>query len=204
MTITEADTTGRRILDAALQAFVEHGFTGATTDQIAAGAAASKQSIYRRFGDKKGLFAALVDDFLARVRAQIVEVDVSACKTGEEAVRILAGQLATSILDGRVQSFRRLVIAEAERFPELGQAYYDGAFQVTLAELARRLDGLVDRGLLRIDDTTRAANQLAGLTLWLPSNRIMMTGRLDAVSRADIGDAVESGVRVFVATYASR
>jgi TetR/AcrR family transcriptional regulator, mexJK operon transcriptional repressor len=201
MMATEIDALGHRILDAALDAFVLDGFKGTTTDQIAAGAAASKQSIYRRFGDKEGLFAALVTDFLDRVRAQIVETDVSGCRTGEEAVRLLARQLADSILDRRVQRFRRLVIAEAARFPELGTAYYEGAFTVTLDALARVLDGLVARDLLRIDDTVRAANQLAGLTLWLPSNRIMMTGRLDAVAPDEIDAGVESGVSVFLAAY---
>lgn len=204
MAADERDATGRRILDAALDAFVRDGYAGTSTDKIAAGAAASKQSIYRRFGDKEGLFAALIDDFLHRVRAQIIDADVSACTTGEEAVHLLAHQLAESILDHRVQRFRRLVIAEAVRFPQLGQAYYDGAFEVTLHALARVLDSLVARRLLHINDTVAAANQLAGLTLWLPSNRIMMTGRLDSVPAAELERGLESGVGVFLAAYGPR
>lgn len=199
----EIDATGRRILDAAMEVFSLEGFTGATTDQIAAAATASKQSIYRRFGDKKSLFAALMDDFLTRVRSEIVEVDVSGCGTAQDAVQLLARQFAESILDHRVQQFRRLVVAEATRFPDLGMAYYRGAFEATLEGIARVLDGLVVRGLLRIDDTAQAANHLAGLMLWVPSNQIMMTGRLDSVDSDDIDRAVTSGVKVFLSAYAA-
>lgn len=203
MSGTALDATAVRILDAALDAFVIDGFAGTSTDQIAAGAAASKQTIYKRFGDKASLFRALVDHVLISARAQIVDIDVTDCWTGEEAVRRLARQLAGSILTPRVQRLRRLIIAEAARFPDIGLAYYEGAFLLTLAGVGRVLDGLVQRGLLRIDDTVLAANQLAGLTLWLPTNRIMMTGRLDSVTQAEIDAAVESGVRVFMAAYAA-
>lgn len=195
------DATSLRILDAALDAFVIDGFAGTSTDQIAAGAAASKQTIYKRFGDKPRLFRAIVDHVLASTRTQIEQTDVSDCRTGEEAVRRLARQLADSILDPRVQRLRRLIIAEATRFPDIGRAYYEGAFVSTLASLSGVLDGLVERGLLRIDDTVTAANQLAGLTLWLPTNRIMMTGRHDSVAPAEIDAALEAGVRVFLASY---
>jgi TetR/AcrR family transcriptional regulator, mexJK operon transcriptional repressor len=197
----DGDPVARRILDAAMDAFVLDGFAGTSTDQIAAGAAASKQTIYKRFGDKAGLFHALVDDFLTRVRAQIVEVDVAGFATAEEAVRVLARRLADSILDKRVQRLRRLIIAEAVRFPDIGRQYYDGAFTVTLAALADVLGALDARGLLRISDTGAAADHLAGLVLWVPSNRIMMTGRFDSVSAEEIDRAVESAVRVFVAAY---
>lgn len=198
---TTLDATAVRILDAALDAFVIDGFAGTSTDQIAAGAAASKQTIYKRFGDKATLFRAIVDHVLVSAREQIVDTDVGDCRTGEEAVTRLARRLADTLLTARVQRLRRLIIAEAARFPDIGLAYYEGAFQLTLAGLARVLDGLVARGLLRIDDTAVAANQLAGLTLWLPTNRIMMTGRLDSVTPAEIDASLDAGVRTFLAAY---
>lgn len=198
------DPTAGRILDAALDVFVVEGYTGASTDQIAAAASASKQTIYRRFVDKPGIFRALVEHVLVTARTQIVETDVSDCRTSEEAVRKLARQLADSVLSPRVQRLRRLIIAEAARFPDIGSAYYERAFQLTLAAMSRVLGDLVERGLLDIEDTDAAANQLAGLTLWIPTNRIMMTGRLDSVTAEEIDDALDSGVRVFLAAYGRR
>lgn len=50
------EATRARILNAALDAFVLDGYTGASTDVIAAAASASKQTVYKYFGDKEGLF----------------------------------------------------------------------------------------------------------------------------------------------------
>jgi TetR/AcrR family transcriptional repressor of mexJK operon len=195
------EATRARILNAALDAFVLDGYTGASTDVIAAAAAASKQTVYKYFGDKEGLFKALISDTVDRVHESIVRLDVDDYENGEQVVRALAQLLTDSVLDRRVQRFRRLVIAEAARFPEVGRAYYDGAFEHTIGLMADLLASANERGWLHIDEPRMAANQLAGLLLWVPSNRIMMTGRFDAITNAEVESGREAGVRVFLAAY---
>ncbi|HLV55510.1 MAG TPA: TetR/AcrR family transcriptional regulator [Actinotalea caeni] len=57
----EAGTSKRhRILEQVLEVFVENGYVGTTTDQLAAAASASKQTFYKEFGDKEGVFTALI------------------------------------------------------------------------------------------------------------------------------------------------
>jgi TetR/AcrR family transcriptional regulator, mexJK operon transcriptional repressor len=46
----------------------------------------------------------------------------------------------------QVLQLRRLVIAEAGRFPELARAYHERAQERVLATLASRLQGLAERG----------------------------------------------------------
>lgn len=190
-----------RILNAALDAFVLDGYTGASTDVIAAAASASKQTVYKYFGDKEGLFRALISDVVDRVHDSIERLDVDSFADGEAVLRTLADLLTVSVLDRRVQRFRRLIIAEAGRFPDIGRAYYEGAFEHTIGHMADLLAGAADRGWLQIDDPRMAANQLAGLLLWIPSNRIMMTGRFDAITEAEVETCRESGIRVFLAAY---
>ncbi|MBB1086911.1 TetR/AcrR family transcriptional regulator [Lysobacter sp. SG-8] len=48
------------ILEAAKGMFTQHGFAGASMEQIAAEAGVSKLTVYSHFGDKEGLFAAAV------------------------------------------------------------------------------------------------------------------------------------------------
>ncbi len=50
----------REILVAVIEVMREHGFAGASTARIAAAANCSKETIYNWFGDRSGLFAALV------------------------------------------------------------------------------------------------------------------------------------------------
>jgi AcrR family transcriptional regulator len=49
------------VLEAAARLFAEHGVENVTLDEVAAAAGVGKGTVYRRFGDKSGLAAALLD-----------------------------------------------------------------------------------------------------------------------------------------------
>lgn len=57
---TEGDSTRDRIRDAARTEFAAVGFSGARVDSIARRAACNKQLIYHYFGDKAGLYEAVI------------------------------------------------------------------------------------------------------------------------------------------------
>jgi AcrR family transcriptional regulator len=59
----DAAATKRRLLTAAANEFVARGVAGARVDRIAAEAQANKRLIYDYFGDKNGLFDAVLDSF---------------------------------------------------------------------------------------------------------------------------------------------
>ncbi len=52
--------TRQRILDAALKEFAAYGFAGARVDAIARRAGSNKRMLYHYFGDKEGLFRAVL------------------------------------------------------------------------------------------------------------------------------------------------
>jgi AcrR family transcriptional regulator len=54
------ERTRARILSAALKEFAAHGFAGARVDAIARRAAINKRMLYHYFGDKEGLFKAVL------------------------------------------------------------------------------------------------------------------------------------------------
>ena len=54
------DAREAAILDAALQELIEYGYEGVTMLGVARRASASKQTLYAWFGDRDGLFAALI------------------------------------------------------------------------------------------------------------------------------------------------
>jgi AcrR family transcriptional regulator len=59
----DAAASRQRLLTAAAAEFVAHGVAGARVDRIAAAAGANKRLIYDYFGDKDGLFDAVLDRF---------------------------------------------------------------------------------------------------------------------------------------------
>ena len=65
----DSEATRQRILEAATDEFAEHGIAGARVDRIATAASSNKQLIYQYFGNKDGLFRAV----LARELAKAIE-----------------------------------------------------------------------------------------------------------------------------------
>jgi AcrR family transcriptional regulator len=62
----DAEQTKRRIFQAAIIEFAEHGIAGARIDRIAGAAGANKQLIYAYFGSKRELFEAVVSEQVCR------------------------------------------------------------------------------------------------------------------------------------------
>jgi AcrR family transcriptional regulator len=63
------ERTRERILSAALQEFAANGFAGARVDAIARRAAINKRMLYHYFGDKEGLFRAVLRRKIAERQA---------------------------------------------------------------------------------------------------------------------------------------
>ncbi|GGF58771.1 TetR family transcriptional regulator [Azorhizobium oxalatiphilum] len=80
----------RNILEAARIEFVEHGLRGARVDEIAAKTATSKRMIYYYFGDKEGLYRAVLEAMYERIRSFERGLDLSALPP-REAMAKLAG-----------------------------------------------------------------------------------------------------------------
>lgn len=66
-----AEATRALLLAAGTEEFAEHGFAGARIDRIAQRAGANKRLIYLYYGDKDGLFAAVLQREIARLAEQV-------------------------------------------------------------------------------------------------------------------------------------
>jgi AcrR family transcriptional regulator len=73
----------RNILDVARAEFVENGLSGARVDAIAARTATSKRMIYYYFGDKEGLYRAVLEESYRQIRALERTLDLAALLPGE-------------------------------------------------------------------------------------------------------------------------
>ena len=96
----------------------------------------------------------------------------------------VARRFLDTLLQPDVLRLRRLVVAEADRFPEISATWFEGAFHQSIVLLGESMTRLADRGLLRpLADPTLAAYQFAGLVMYKPMNQAMFAGtdaRLDA------------------------
>ncbi|MFC7471550.1 TetR family transcriptional regulator [Actinomadura keratinilytica] len=63
--------TRRRILDAATEEFARHGVAGARVERVIQAAQTNKAQLYGYFGNKDGLFDAVVSDSLDRITTMV-------------------------------------------------------------------------------------------------------------------------------------
>ena len=190
------------ILQSAEELFLTRGFNGTSMDEVAVHAGVSKQTVYNQFANKASLFVEIVQSMTAqaakRVQAEMREPETLAQVATE--LRGHAERLLTIVMTPKLLRLRRLVIAEADRFPELGRALYDGGPGRAIAGLAVNIQRWADRDLLSISDAMVAATQFNWLVMGEPVNQAMF--RADYVlSKAERVRHIQQAVRVFIAAY---
>lgn len=191
------------ILEAATTLFLRKGYLGTSMDDIAREAAVSKQTVYQHFADKEQLFAAIVLATTDRVE-DLVRLTGDALATSSDLQADL-GQLAcrflTTLMQPELLRLRRLVIATADHFPEVGRSWYEQGFERVLAALAERFAQLSDRGLLAVEDPPIAAHHFVGLVLWIPVNRAMFTGDETSHTKEQLDAYAKAAVQAFLRSY---
>jgi TetR/AcrR family transcriptional repressor of mexJK operon len=204
---TSDQAAGKRqgILDAATVVFSEHGFVGANLDDVVAAAAVSKQTLYKHFTDKASLFREIVLELGNQVDGQFLNLpEPAAIEDVEDWIHTLALRFTRSVMDPKVQRIRRLVIAEAPRFPDLATAYWERGFHRVIGTVAEHFRELAEAGKLQAPDPLAAAQHFAGLLLWIPSNRTMFSGRPGVVTDDELQGYAHAGAAAFLRAYHAR
>lgn len=195
------------IVQAATELFLRQGYDGTSTDQIAAAAAVSKQTVYNQFHDKQTLFHDIILGVTATAERFAVELpnSVSGVRTTEDletAIRALARRYLATVMNPRVLALRRLMIGEAHRFPRLAADYYERGPARVLTALAEVFDRLADRGLLTVPDPAVAAEHFAFLVLGRPLDHGMFHVETNPAP-AELDASADRAVTLFLAGYRS-
>ena len=128
----------QELLDAALQLFVEKGFSATRSEEVAERAGVSKGTLYLYFSSKEELFKAVVRSNISTLIAE--------------------GQ-ALAVGDTRAGGICKIVITEARNFPELAQFYVDEVVRPAQRLVSHALARGIERGEFRavpLDETTYA------------------------------------------------
>lgn len=149
-------------VDAARAAFFAHGYAGATMSSIAAKVGGSKTTLWSYFPSKEDLFAAVVDDLVANYGEALV-VDLPLEEPVAKVLHQFAHVLMTTLIATPLLSLYRLVVGEAERFPQLAETFYDRGPRRGKARLAEWMGAKMARGELRGGDPMRAVDHFVGL-----------------------------------------
>ncbi len=188
----------RRILDAALSVFAATGYSGASMDAIAAEARVSKPTLYQYFGSKEQLFAAM----MLEKRDEMLGVFDNPSPSLVRDLVDFAWHYAQTVMRPDLLSLARLIIGEAQRFPQIGRAYQASGPDHMLAGIMDYLTRRRSEGALDFADAELAAQDLWGLILSAPRTQALYIP--DAIpDRAALARYINNGLRVFLKAYSA-
>ncbi len=119
----QAEALGDHVIAIADALFIEKGFGATSMATVAARARVGKQTLYRRFPDKGALFREVIR---RRIDGMITEPDGDLQERDPLAqLKSLGAAALDTVLDPQFIRLYRIIIAEAEPFPELACAASD-------------------------------------------------------------------------------
>jgi AcrR family transcriptional regulator len=200
----EVIRTGRKfeqVLNGARDVFMADGFSAASVDDIAKAAGVSKATLYSYFPDKRLLFMEVARNECNRQADAGLEL-TDANATARTVLSHAAFQIITIITSDFSQRVFRICVAEADRFPELGQAFYESGPMLGRERLSEYLRDANARGELQIDDIELAADQFAELCKTDLFAK-MVFGIQTKFSKAEVTRIANGAVDMFLARYAT-
>jgi len=191
----EAAALGDKILDVATALFLSRGFGATSIEAVASRARISKRTFYHRFRDKSELYRAVVrrllQHWLPEFEAAFEAPAPLDILLGRSAKRMLAVALSPEAL-----ALRRLLLAEAERFPELVEIAIEQGATRAIERIATLLEEERRAGHIELDDCRFAAMQFQEMVLSIPLRRAMGFGA--PFSEAEREDWATKCVALFV------
>jgi AcrR family transcriptional regulator len=186
-----ADETRFRLLAAAAQLFAERGYARATTRELAAAAGVNEVTLFRHFGSKKNLFAAVVEHYASPGLDAALEIKVG----GDYRQDLIAmGRRVMDLMLERRDAMR-LMLCEAEHFPEVGEVLAQNPRRLRRA-LSTYLQEKMQRGEVRMLHADAAAQAFWGMFFAYS----VSVGLLDEEVRPELSveEVVDHFVDIFV------
>jgi TetR/AcrR family transcriptional regulator, mexJK operon transcriptional repressor len=191
------------IVEAAAEVFLERGYVATRVGDVASRAGVARRTIHNLYETKEQLFHAALTEALDTAERFSLEVadPLGGGDDVEDWLRDTGLRLARAVLGGRIVPLRRLLIAEAARFPELARDYYErapGRVMTALAGALRRFD---ERGALRVEDPPMAAEHFAFLVIGASLDRALFDADGTRLSPEAVESRATAGVDAFLRAY---
>ena len=185
----------QRIVAAAQQLFITHGYHQTSLDVILKRSGGSKATLRKYFGNKAGLLGAVLGDEAARC---VTRADRAA---GDGPVESALRAFACVVLEFYCRHdsllVYRAVIAETAIQPEVGRSFRSTGHMTFVAALARHLAQWQQQGALKLIDASADADRFLHMLRAGPHDRALL-GAPGRVSKAAVREHVDACVRIFL------
>ncbi|MGX2039843.1 TetR/AcrR family transcriptional regulator [Methylocaldum sp. MU1018] len=186
----------KAILDAAKRAFLANGYSATSMEAIAEAAPVSKPTLYSHFHSKQELFAAVIGGQCDALLSTLSRVKTE--QLGPVAgLKAIAGAFVDLIYANEALDLYRLIIAEQQNFPELGELVYRSGPEPVLKLLSAYLGELDGRAALRILDVNASSRLLLGMLQGDEHLRCLL-GLQPGLSDAEKEHLIDAAVSLFL------
>lgn len=200
---TRRKRSREKILAAAEEVFLRHGFLGTSMDAVAELAGVSKQTVYAHCKSKEALFLQVVEQMTggaARALDQGKE-DAFEGVTAESYFLAAATEQLHVVMTPRLMRLRRMVIGEVERFPDIGRSLQLNGPGRSVARFSRAIAHYVRIRELHCSDPVSAAVFFNWLVMGGPTNDAMFLGDAGIPTRSALDAHARESVRIFLAAF---
>ncbi|MBR1245603.1 TetR/AcrR family transcriptional regulator [Bradyrhizobium sp. AUGA SZCCT0169] len=191
-----ANSRREALLRAAAEVFFEQGYAATSIDAIIERAGGSKRNIYNEFGNKQGLFSAIVKENADRVLSTLV-IEQTEGHDLRATLTAFGQHLMGVYMSPTLIGIYRIAVTEANRFPDLVKSFYEQGPGRATSRLAEVLEAANKRGEIRTDDCSRMAGHFVGMIRDNLHLQVVL-GLRAAPSDREIQAAVGSAVEVFL------
>jgi AcrR family transcriptional regulator len=152
----------QRLIEVATRLFLDRGFDATSLDAVAEAARVSKPTVYARYGDKRGLFTAVLRREISRWLAPLsaaaeTQLGNTSDISVEQRLVAIGREMLTFTCGPDAMAFSRMMTAQAINFPDIAKLGKEEGWLKAVATTARFFDHLAAQGALDVDDTTIAA-----------------------------------------------
>lgn len=190
-----------QILQSAGQLFLQQGYERTSMSQIARMAGVSKGSLYNHFENKADLFTAFFEE-RSRTRLNTLKSVSQAPQPDlRTALRQASATIITLMIDPEAIGLYRIVVAEANEFPNLADTLWHYGVSRTLTGLAEWFAEKHAAGQLIIEDSNLAAEQFITMSQTRIIHRTRLSLPVDT-SPASIDEVASMVADSFLKMYA--
>jgi TetR/AcrR family transcriptional repressor of mexJK operon len=188
------------LLGIAAEVFITKGFEAASTNEIAKRSNSSKGTFYSRFPTKEDLFLAVIEHRMQTVLHAVT----SSLPQGlpmKEALRQFGQSFIQVALSKEQIALVRLIGMEAERFPTLGQRFFEIGPKRGQAALTDYMRQHIARGTLRPEDPVRMSEHYMSLLAGGDIRWYVLGFRPAPLRRDKQAQHLEAALNAFLSAY---
>jgi TetR/AcrR family transcriptional regulator, mexJK operon transcriptional repressor len=188
----------QKIIDVASRLFFEQGYSSTSMDQIVEQCGGSKQTLYRYFGDKKGILQQVVNQSADRVEA-IFQFEPDSKISLSEVLNRFGYDYLSIICSPQVISMYRLLMTESRHDNSLGEYFLSRGPHLFHKRLADYLQTLSRQGLLTLTDPKVASSHFLGMLKGSYFQEALLG--YDCPNEVELRDYVAQAVACFLNGY---